>query len=202
MSERPRLLVVAGANGAGKTTVTERGLAHTWFAGSVYINPDFIARDEFGDWNDPTAVLRAAEVATGRRWACLDRGESLSFETVFSAPDKVEFVREARRRGYFCRLFYVGTTSPTINAARIARRVMQGGHDVPIRKVVDRYVASLANCAQVAAEVDRLYLYDNSLDDCEPRLLLRASEGTVTREYSELPLWAREISAGLEPVGG
>jgi predicted ABC-type ATPase len=45
--QKPRLLVVAGPNGAGKTTVTERGLAHEWFAGCEYINPDFIARDEF-----------------------------------------------------------------------------------------------------------------------------------------------------------
>jgi predicted ABC-type ATPase len=194
---RPRLLVVAGANGAGKTTVTERGLAHTWFDGCTYVNPDLIARDEFGDWNDPTAVRRAAELATARRWACLDRGDSLAFETVFSAADKVEFVREARRRGYFCRLFYVGTTTPTINASRVARRVMEGGHDVPIRKLLSRYVASLANCARVAAEVDRLYLYDNSTDDAEPTLLLRAADGAITREYADLPLWAREVAASL-----
>ncbi|MDO8844082.1 hypothetical protein [Methylicorpusculum sp.] len=46
--QKPRLLVIAGPNGAGKTTVTERGLAHEWFTGYAYINPDFIARDEFG----------------------------------------------------------------------------------------------------------------------------------------------------------
>jgi predicted ABC-type ATPase len=41
--EQPRLLLVAGPNVAGKTTVTERGLAHEWFAGCEYVNPDFIA---------------------------------------------------------------------------------------------------------------------------------------------------------------
>ena len=49
--QKPRLLVVAGPNGAGKTTVTERGLAHEWFSGCEYINPDFIARDEFSTTN-------------------------------------------------------------------------------------------------------------------------------------------------------
>jgi len=44
--QKPRLLVIAGPIGAGKTTVTERGVAHEWFAGCQYINPDFIARDE------------------------------------------------------------------------------------------------------------------------------------------------------------
>ncbi len=49
---------------------------------------------------------------------------------------------------------------------------MEGGHDVPISKIVSRYFKSIANCAAVAPEVDRLYLYDNSLDDIEPRLCL------------------------------
>jgi predicted ABC-type ATPase len=54
---RPRLLVVAGPNGAGKTTITERGLAHEWFHDCEYLNPDLIAQDELGDWNDPDIVL-------------------------------------------------------------------------------------------------------------------------------------------------
>jgi len=178
---RPRLLIVAGPNGAGKTTVTEQGLAHTWFHGCEYINPDLIARDEFGDWNDPTAVLNAAEAATLRREACLTERRSLAFETVFSAPDKPEFVRRARAAGYFVRLFFVGTADPTINAARVARRVMHGGHDVPISKIVARYVRSIANCADVAGEVDRMYLYDNSVDDAEPQLVLRGADGVVQR---------------------
>lgn len=90
---RPRLLIVAGPNGAGKTTVTDAGLAHQWFAGCEYINPDLIAQRELGDWNDPKAVLEAAQLATARREACLREGRSLAFETVFSAPDKVNFVR-------------------------------------------------------------------------------------------------------------
>ena len=57
---RPRVLLVAGPNGAGKTTVTERGLAHEWFDGCEYVNPDFIARDTYGDWNSATAVKQAA----------------------------------------------------------------------------------------------------------------------------------------------
>jgi predicted ABC-type ATPase len=84
---------------------------------------------------------------------------------VFSAPDKPAFVRQARAAGYFVRLFFVGTDAPTINAARVALRVLDGGHDVPITKIVSRYFRSIASCADVAPEIDRLYLYDNSVDD-------------------------------------
>ena len=54
------------------------------------------------------------------------------FETVFSTDEKVDFVRRSMAGGYFTRLFYVGTDDPAINAARIADRVLEGGHDVPI----------------------------------------------------------------------
>jgi predicted ABC-type ATPase len=195
--ERPRLLVVAGPNGAGKTTVTEQGLAHTWFAGCEYVNPDLIARDEFGDWNSPDAVLKAAHEAERRRERCLAEQRSLAFETVFSAPDKPAFVRQARAAGYFVRLFFVGTDAPTINAARVALRVLDGGHDVPITKIVSRYFRSIASCADVAPEIDRLYLYDNSVDDAEPRLLVRAANGAIQKRYADLPQWAAPIVARL-----
>ena len=67
MSDAPRLIVVAGPNGAGKTSITEQLLRHEWMGGCEYVNPDYIARDEFGDWNAPDAVLRAAVLAKEKR---------------------------------------------------------------------------------------------------------------------------------------
>jgi predicted ABC-type ATPase len=194
---QPRLLVVAGPNGSGKTTVTERGLAHEWFGGCTYINPDNIARDDFGDWNSPVAVLQAAQLAQQQREACLSTHSSLAFETVFSGADKVKFLRQAMNAGYFSRLFFVATSDPAINAARVARRVMQGGHDVPITKIVSRYFKSIANCAVIAPEVHRLYLYDNSIDGAEPKLILRAAEGKLIKRYTEAPAWMEPIIASL-----
>jgi predicted ABC-type ATPase len=199
-AERPRLLVVAGPNGAGKTTITEQGLAHAWFGGCEYVNPDLIAERELGDWNDPRTVLEAARVAEARREACLRERRSLAFETVFSAPDKTDFVRRAIAAGFFVRLFFVGTDRPDINAARVARRMLEGGHEVPIRKILDRWSRSIANCAGVATEVDRLYLYDNSVDDREAALVLRATEGHVARTYGAPRPWMAPILERLSPA--
>ena len=71
-----------------------------------------------------------------RREACLVERRSLAFETVFSAREKPEFLRRTRAAGYFVRLFFGGTADPTINASHVARRVMHGGQDVPISKIV------------------------------------------------------------------
>lgn len=196
--QKPRLLVVAGPNGAGKTTVTERGLAHEWFSGCEYINPDFIARDEFGDWNSPEAIYKAATLAQERREHYLSEGQSIAFETVFSAPDKVDFLYRAHQQGYFIRVFFVATSDPAINASRVARRVMQGGHDVPIPKIINRYFRSIAQCAAIAPWVDRLYLYDNSVDDAEAKLVLRAGEGQLVKMYQEAPEWMAPIIESLE----
>lgn len=53
--QQPTLIVVAGPNGAGKTSLTEEVLRHQWFEGCVYVNPDQIAQERFGDWNSPDA---------------------------------------------------------------------------------------------------------------------------------------------------
>ena len=195
---KPRILMVAGPNGAGKTTVTERGLAHEWFAGCEYINPDLIARDEFGDWNSPDAIRNAADRAKERREKCLLDRQNIAFETVFSAPDKVEFLQRARNQGYFMRVFFVGTSDPSINAGRVARRVMQGGHDVPIPKIINRYFRSIAQCALIAPWVDRLYVYDNSVDDAEAVLVMRASKGKIIKTYGAIPAWIEPVANILE----
>ena len=118
------LCVVAGPNGSGKTTTTIQLLNNEWAADSLYINPDNIAQETFGDWNSPEAVLKAAEEATRLRYECLEHGRDFVFETVFSAPEKLEFLRKAKDAGFFIRLFYVCTSDPTINVARITQRYL------------------------------------------------------------------------------
>jgi predicted ABC-type ATPase len=151
---RPDLLVIAGPNGSGKTTTTEALVQHEWSLGAEYINPDVIAEERFGGWNNPEAVLQAARWAAERRETLLMQGSGMAFETVFSAPDKLEFLRRAKERGYFIRLFFIGTTDPAINIRRVQQRVVEGGHDVPRNKIVSRYFGAMENLALSLAFVD------------------------------------------------
>ncbi len=185
--------MIAGPNGAGKTTLTERVLAHEWLEGCEYVNPDQIAQTVFGDWNDPRAILDAAREATRRRELCLEEGRSLAFETVFSTEEKLAFVRCAVSAGYFVRIFFVGTDSPEINAQRIAGRVMEGGHDVPILKIVSRYGKSIANLVRAIPIVDRAYVYDNSIEGKAPSLLFRTVDGNLRKTYRTNHEWAQVI---------
>ena len=186
---KPALLVIAGPNGAGKTTVTARLREERWSEGAEYLNPDEIARDRFGDWNAPEAVMSAARWTAERREELLALGRGIAVETVFSAPDKVELLARARRAGYFVRVFFVGTADPRINASRVAGRVMHGGHTVPIEKIVSRFAKSMANLPPAIALADRVYLFDNSVDGAEARLCARTQDGQLRKVYSALPEW-------------
>lgn len=191
---RPVLIVIAGPNGSGKTTITSKILRHEWLEDALYINPDQVAQERFGDWNSPEAVMQAAQYCEQQREQCLAQRHSLIFETVLSSEGKVDFIRRAHEAGYFIRIFFVATSHPTINASRIAQRVLEGGHDVPIPKIISRYQKSILNCKRVAAITDRVYVYDNSVDDAEARLLFRTTDGLLFKRYTDdIPLWAQTI---------
>ncbi|MCR5064556.1 MAG: zeta toxin family protein [Bacteroidales bacterium] len=191
---RPVLIIIAGPNGSGKTTITSQILHHEWLENSVYINPDQVAQERFGDWNSAEAVRQAAEYCAVWRERCLSNRQSMIFETVFSADDKLDFIRRAKQADFFIRLFFVCTESPMINAARIAGRVMKGGHDVPIVKIIKRYQKSIINCKVATTIADRVYLYDNSVDGHEARILFRFADGTIIKRYTDdIPQWAQSL---------
>ena len=190
---KPILIVIAGPNGSGKTTITSKILKHEWVENCLYINPDNIAKEKFGDWNSAEAVMKAAKFSTQMREQAIEEGESLIFETVLSANDKIEFIKKAKEKGYFIRLFFIGTENPNINANRIVKRVIEGGHDVPTIKIISRYSKSITNCCIASKLVDRAYIYDNTIDFEDPLLLFRISNGLISKEYTTISNWAKPI---------
>jgi len=193
--EKPKLLVIAGPNGAGKTTFTRQLLMHYWSDDCTFINPDNIAENEFGGWNDEAAVIKAANRAAEMREECLRSGTSMVVETVLSKEDKVDFLRRAKESGFFVRVFFIGTDTPEINAARVARRVIEGGHEVPITKIIARYSRSMRLCVAAGLIADRLYVHDNSFDGEDPVLLFRKHDGEFYKTYPALHnhWWAEGI---------
>lgn len=119
----------------------------------------------------------------------IDDRKDFAFETVMSSQGKIDVIKKAKDAGYFIRLFFVGTNSPAINASRIATRVMEGGHEVPISKIISRYTKSISNCIDVLKIVDRGYIYDNSEDGKEARLLFKSADGKIAKSYSKINQW-------------
>lgn len=175
---RRLLVVIAGHNGAGKTTIYNERLAAA-LAGELeeHINPDDVERAitiDLGVSSHTKEELEklAAKEGSRLRLQYLDRETSFSFETVFSDPvqDKVRFMVEARRRGYLVVLFAVGLDSIEKSKTRVAIRHAKGGHDVPPEKLESRYGRVLENFAHGARAASLAIFFDNSEDRGEDGL--------------------------------
>ncbi len=148
---KPEIIVFAGPNGSGKTTIS----GPEWII-EPYINADDMQRDMH------LTNLEAANLADERRMQALDAHISFSFETVLSTDRKLEFLRLARERGYFIRGYFILTCDPLLNVARVMERVESGGHDVPRDKIISRYEKSLGNVPKFLALCDVCHIYDNT----------------------------------------
>ncbi|WP_079408677.1 zeta toxin family protein [Paenibacillus ferrarius] len=124
--------------------------------------------------------MRDAELV---RNVLLERGVSFSFETVFSHPSKVDFILKTKQLGYFIDLIFVATLDPSINIDRVARRVSQGGHDVPVDKILSRWVKSFENVKSILNIVDQFRFIDNSGDFPEVVAIMTNGSVMITEKF-------------------
>lgn len=191
------LIVIAGPNGSGKTTITQSVLSGHKLERDdlVIINPDDIAINEFGSW-DKDSFIKAANLAEERRFAAISQGEGLLFETVYSTKGKVDFIQHAKEQGYFVSLHFICTTSPAINAMRVAERILQGGHPVPIEKILERYGRSIAMLKHSLTLPDLVQIYDNSGE--KPEVVALIKNGKLDGFFGAYPGWVSFALSGLE----
>ena len=117
----------------------------------------------------------------------------MAFETVLSTEENVAFVKKAKDEGFHIRLVFIATDNPEINIARVAKRVSDGGHDVPTEKIRSRYPRSIKNLVRLIPLVDEGWVYDNSTEDTHPSLQFTIEDGKVGTIHEEGHLWADEV---------
>jgi predicted ABC-type ATPase len=169
-----RLDLIVGPNGAGKSTFVELVLAESR-PGIPFVNADVIAAERWPE----DAVSHghdAARAAAQIRDELLARGEPFIAETVASHESKVELVRRARAAGYHVHLIVVAVPEE-YSVARVAQRVINGGHDVPEDKVRGRYRRLWDPVVTMIELADTAEVYDNSGDG--PVRLATFVEGEV-----------------------
>ncbi len=93
---------------------------------------------------------------------CARSLQSFGFETVYSHPSNLDFLRALKSLGYVVDLFFVCTDSPEINVQRVANRVASGGHDVPTDRIRSRWFRSVRVLMASLSHIDRIGLFDNS----------------------------------------
>jgi predicted ABC-type ATPase len=172
---QPNTFVFAGPNGSGKSSliaqIKKNGVAskHSNIPfPSLIINPDQVAQNLPGPFANQVERDRAAfdEVRQIRR-DVMESKCSFGFETVMSHPSRINEMRLLKQLGFTLILFFITTDHPDKNVARVALRVKTKsttGHDVPERKVRERYERTLALLPKAVELADIVLIYDNSID--------------------------------------
>jgi predicted ABC-type ATPase len=187
-----RLDLVAGPNGAGKSTFVELTLAPL-LVGSVFVNPDEIAKQRWPD--DPSAhAYEAAIVAAEIRAKLIELGRPFIAETVFSHPSKLDLIDTAHGAGYTV-VLHVLLIPEELAVQRVAYRVQAGGHPVAESKIRDRYHRLWALVAEAIRRCDQATVYDNS-GIKGPRIVAQMTDGFIVGspdwpDWTPAPLTAR-----------
>lgn len=160
--DKPVFLLIAGPNGASKSTFSKKRLKPL---GLPCIDPDAVAKELFGRYveNRDEAIQATVEASIRARKHLL-KGKSIALESVFSDRKgyKLGLLEESRRAGFKSVLIFIGVDSPEICIARIQDRVTLGGHDVPDNIIRDRFPRCFANLRKALAKIDVALLIDNS----------------------------------------
>lgn len=200
----PRLYVLAGVNGAGKSSIG--GAAIRAFGGDYY-NPDEAAR-RLRQAHPRMSVQLANSAAWQQGKRLLERAlaerKDFAFETTLGANTLPRLLAQAAQRGFEVHMWYAGLDSPERHLARVKARVRRGGHDIPEADIRRRYETSRLNLVTLLPALTSLHLYDNSVEADpaagkapQPRLLLHLARGRVIapKDLTATPAWAKPIVA-------
>jgi predicted ABC-type ATPase len=204
LPDSPRLYVLAGVNGAGKSSI---GGAILRASGADYYNPDEVARQL--TISNPTLTQAQANSAAWRNGVELLRraiGErkTFAFETTLGANTIPRLLAQAAFQGIQIYVWYVGLSSPELHIERVRARVRRGGHDIAPEHIHRRYEHSRLNLIELLPQITALRVYDNSAEADpaagkvpKPKLLLHMENGKIlnSRNLRRTPDWAKPIVA-------
>lgn len=204
MAPTPCIFVLAGNNGAGKSSL---GGATIRARGADYFNPDEAAlRIRAVNPGMTAEQANAAAWHEGRRLLERAIAERLSFafETTLGGRTMASLLDDAITAGVEVRVWYVGVESPELCIERVRARIAAGGHAIPEAMIRDRYHRSLLNLLRLMPRISELRVFDNSTEAApaagrrpQPVLVLHMKQGraVATCELAHAPAWAKPILA-------
>jgi len=189
MSGEKQLWVLAGGNGAGKSTFYHQYLSKY---GIKFVNADLIAR-AMDKYHPERLSYEAATLAAEIREDMIAQGESFCFETVFSHESKIDFIAMAKAHGYTVILVYIHLTDPSLNEARVYQRTLEGGHDVPAEKIHSRIPKTMKNIKAALPLVDEAWILDNSSGQNRFQQIVIIKNGYCEKKVNALPTWVMDL---------
>ena len=168
----PKLYIIAGCNGAGKTTASYTVLPEM-LGCKEFVNADEIAKG--------LSPFNPESVAIERIIHLLKEGETFAFETTLSTRSYVKFIERAQAKGYFVTLLYFWLPTPEQAIERVATRVREGGHNIPSDVIRRRYANGIKNLTALYIPLCNYWaIYDNSSADEQIRIIALGGKDITT----------------------
>lgn len=178
VQKQPIAFIFAGANASGKSTFIST-LYQCGILSGEFVNPDKILKEELQLPETKENYEKAFVIGEERRNTCMLEKKDMVVETVYSTQDKINFVKRLKDHGYQVTMVFTGVDSVQVNALYLLDRVIKGGHDVPLRKLVDRRVRSFDNMAKSLHLFDCAVFVDNTVMGEPPVVLKSIANGGI-----------------------
>ncbi len=160
----PYMYIIAGCNGAGKTTASFTILPEMLKC-REFVNSDEIAKGLSPFNSDSIAVaVEASRIMYKRIKELIASGETFAMETTLATRSVANLIREAQREGYYVTLLYFWLNTPDLAVERVKMRVATGGHNIPEATIRRRYDAGIHNLFELYLPISDYWLIaDNSM---------------------------------------
>lgn len=139
----PNLYIIAGCNGAGKTTASFTVLPEMLNC-KEFVNADEIARG-LSPFMPEKAAINAGKIMLLRIQELINKQVDFSFETTLSANHFVKLIKDAQSKGYFVTLIFFWLNKVELAIERVNKRVQEGGHNIPVETIKRRYEKGIEN---------------------------------------------------------
>lgn len=195
----PHLYIIAGCNGAGKTTGSNKILPACWNC-QTYVNADDIAARLWPS-NPAAAALEAGRMMLSKLDELMNDGVDFAFETTLATRSYAGLINKAKSKGYKITLFYLWLVSPEMAMARVAARVKKGGHSIPDEVIERRYYRGISNFMKLYRALCNTWVL---MDSRKPEIA-QIAEGRFEQDIDvrDLTLWNQFVEHGervSEPV--
>lgn len=204
MKRSPKIVVLAGVNGAGKSSI---GGEFAEAEEGTLFNPDTIAAQINALHPDISITLANAhgwQIGKALLESAIAEGRDYLFETTLGGNTIPALLEQAARAGHRVHVWFCGLESAELHIKRVRTRASRGGHDIPVEKIHQRWRSSRENLIRLLPHIHHLRMYDNSYEADpvagerpRPILLLEMRAGKITApdDLSGAPDWSQPIIA-------
>jgi predicted ABC-type ATPase len=161
-TEPPKIIIIAGANGAGKTTFAREFLPNEAHC-PTFINADLIAAG-LSPFAPETAAIHAGRIMLEMVEHMIHQRKSFAIETTLSGKTYAQKIPLWQKQGYHVKLIFLQLPSEESAIKRVANRVAHGGHDIPVNVIRRRFSAGIKNFHEVYKPLVDVWLHFDSAD--------------------------------------